>query len=265
MRILRLLRMRFRDKSKKRKTRKIKKTGRIQKLRTYIKWGVRLAFLLIIIDIFYLYHIWPDYDAIKRGKIPESKYIKQYRMTYRLENKPPLQWRRVPISKISPNIQKAVVIAEDIRFYYHRGFDLEALIDAFAYNWQRGRFAHGASTLSQQTIKNLYLSHSKDPLRKWHELILTVGMEFNLDKQRILELYLNIAEFGPGVFGVESASRYYWGISANQVSMHQAIQLAATLPSPRKHNPHTQTKSFERRVQKISRNVRLYEKSVGAR
>jgi monofunctional biosynthetic peptidoglycan transglycosylase len=257
--------MRVRTRSQKRKTGKPKKQGRIRKIKNYVKWGIRLALLLFIIDIFYLYHIWPDYDAIKRGRIPESNYIKQYRMTYRMENKPPLHWRRVPISRISPNVQKAVVIAEDIRFYYHRGFDLEAVIDAMAYNWKRGRFAYGGSTLSQQTIKNLYLSHSKDPLRKWHELILTVGMEFNLDKQRILELYLNIAEFGPGVFGVESAARHYWGIPASQLSMNQAIQLAATLPSPRRNNPATRTRSFQHRVEKISRNVRLYEKSVGAR
>ena len=97
----------------------------------------------------------------------------------------------------------------------------------------------------------MFFSGSRDPLRKWHELIFTISMEFNVNKHRILETYLNIAELGNGIYGVEAASQYYWNISANALSRRQAIELAASLPSPKKHNPLTQTRQFLHRVKKI--------------
>ena len=130
---------------------------------------------------------------------------------------------------------------------------MESLKAAMEYNLSEKKFIYGGSTISQQTVKNIFLSPSRNPLRKWHELLLTIGMERNLTKKRILELYLNVAEFGRGIYGVEAAAKYYWGISAARLSSRQAIQLAATLPSPVSNNPDTRTKSFNRRVKKISR------------
>ena len=148
---------------------------------------------------------------------------------------------------------RAIIVAEDARFYSHSGIDMEALQAAMEYNLSEKQFIYGGSTISQQTVKNIFLSPSRNPLRKWHELLLTLGMERNLTKKRILELYLNVAEFGRGIYGVEAAARYYWGISAASLSSRQAIQLAATLPSPVSNNPKTRTKSFNKRVKKISR------------
>ena len=148
---------------------------------------------------------------------------------------------------------RAIVVAEDARFYEHSGIDMEALQAAMEYNLSEKRLVYGGSTISQQTVKNIFLSASRNPLRKWHELLLTIGMERNLTKKRILELYLNVAEFGRGVYGVEAAARYYWGIPASRLSANQAIQLAATLPSPVAHNPDTKTRFFNKRVRKINR------------
>ena len=148
---------------------------------------------------------------------------------------------------------RALVVAEDSRFYSHKGIDTEALKEAIEYNLSEKRIRYGASTISQQTVKNIFLSPSRNPLRKYHELLLTLGMERNLTKKRILELYLNVAEFGRGIYGVDAAARYYWGKSAANLTVKQAIELAATLPSPVKHNPKSRTKLFQRRVNKISR------------
>ena len=115
------------------------------------------------------------------------------------------------------------------------------------------RLVLGGSTISQQTVKNLFLDASRNPLRKWHELVLTVGMERALSKRRIVEIYLNIAEFGRGIYGVDAAARFYWGISASELTERQSIELAATLPSPIGHNPATRTRSFQNRVRKMQR------------
>ncbi len=147
---------------------------------------------------------------------------------------------------------RASIVAEDSRFYSHSGIDMEALQAAMEYNLSEKRFVYGGSTISQQTVKNIFLSASRNPLRKWHELLLTVGMERSLTKKRILELYLNVVELGRGIYGVEAAARYYWGISASSLSAKQAIQLAATLPAPVTHNPDTRTKFFKQRVTRIS-------------
>ena len=118
-------------------------------------------------------------------------------------------------------------------------------------NLELGKFRYGGSTISQQTIKNLYFSSARNPLRKWHELVLTLAMEMKVSKQRILTTYLNIAEFGEGIYGVEAAAQYYWHVPANQLDDYQAAQLAATLPSPKKNNPQTRTRYFTQRVERI--------------
>jgi monofunctional biosynthetic peptidoglycan transglycosylase len=125
-----------------------------------------------------------------------------------------LRYYPVPLNKISPYLVKAVLIAEDDKFYRHEGFDWDALQKALEKNLKEGKIKYGGSTISQQLAKNLYLSPSKNPIRKIKEAILTVRLEKALGKRRILELYLNIAEWGLGVFGAEAASRYYFGKSA---------------------------------------------------
>ena len=218
------------------------------------RWSLRILLLLILADIGYLYSLWPDWQDYAAGEIKRSAFIESYQARRRADDRlPRLRWSPVPISRISREMQRSVVVAEDSRFYEHGGFDFEAFKEAMQTNLEKGRLAYGASTISQQTVKNLFLSASRDPLRKWHELWLTFGMEHNLDKQRILELYLNIAEFGRGLYGVEAAAQYYYGIPASRLLRWQAIELAATLPSPVKNNPETRSTAFQRRVRRISR------------
>jgi len=225
----------------------------IPAVRRVLVWLPRILLMALVVDLFYVATIWPDWSRYRSGPIPQSKFIKHYLKTRKEFNNPPLQWHPVPFSELPEHLLRAVVVAEDSRFYWHHGFDLIAFKDAMDYNLRAGRPAFGGSTISQQTAKNLFLSARRDPLRKWHELLLTWGMEHHLKKNRILELYLNIAEFGTGVYGVDAASEYYWHIPVSKISEQQAIELAATLPAPKKENPADRGEGFQRRVEKITR------------
>ncbi len=243
--------MMFWRKDRYRKYRRPTLTRRLFFFVPWLRWGTASLVLFLIVDSYYLSTIWPDWNKLATKPTPQSSFIVRYQSQYHRNKWPRLQWKPIHLETVSKHMQRAVVVAEDSRFYQHEGFDLIAFKEAMGYNVSERRLAFGASTISQQTVKNLFLSPSKNPLRKWHELIMTWGMEKNLSKKRILELYLNIVEFGRGVYGVEAAARHYWKISATQLSLTQAAELAATLPSPIKHNPRNRTKAFERRVQKI--------------
>lgn len=170
---------------------------------------------------------------------------------------PLLDWRPVQMEYIPDHLKRAVIVAEDARFYQHKGFDQEAIKQAIEYNIDKGRVVYGASTLSQQTIKNFALSHSRDPLRKLHEVILTYFMEQNVGKKRILEIYLNIVEFGRGIYGVEAAAQTYFNKSVNELTQYESVELAATLPAPIGNNPATRTDFFIRHRDKIRRHLGL--------
>ena len=219
-----------------------------------LRWVARLLLVLVVIDVVYLAVIWPDWEKYTKGPVQRSSFIRNYELERRSHaDWPKLRWNPVSIRLIPKNMIRAVIAAEDSRFYEHDGVDFDALKDAMEYNLSEQRMIYGASTISQQTVKNVFLSPSRNPLRKWHELLLTLGMERNLTKKRILEHYLNLAEFGKGIYGVDAAARYYWGIPASRLSSRQAIELAATLPSPVKNNPRTRTKSFQNRVKRVRR------------
>lgn len=143
----------------------------------------------------------------------------------------------VPLSRVSPYLIKGVLIAEDDKFWKHEGFDYEAIQKAMDKDIKARRFKLGGSTISQQLAKNLYLSPSKNPLRKIAEALITWKMEKVLSKKRILELYLNVVEWGDGIFGAEAASRQYFGKSAYDLTAEEAARLSAVLPNPRKYNP----------------------------
>ena len=219
-----------------------------------LRWAWRIVPVLIMMDIGYLIGIWPDWELYSAGPIQRSSFIRSYEFEqHRHSDWPNLRWNPVSIERIPPNMVRAVIVAEDARFYEHEGVDIEALKAAMEYNLSEKRLVYGGSTISQQTVKNVFLSPSRNPLRKWHELLLTIGMERNLSKKRVLEHYLNIAEFGRGIYGVDAAARYYWGVPASRLTDRRAIELAATLPSPVKNNPKTRTASFHKRVKKIRR------------
>ena len=215
-------------------------------------WTLRLLIILLVVDAFYLAITWPDWNKLATGPVPKSRFIVEYEARQADDkNLPRLRWQPVSLSVMPKHLPRAVILAEDGRFYGHSGFDLQAFREAMDYNFEKGRLARGASTISQQTVKNLFLSGSRNPLRKWHELVLTWGMEQRLKKQRILELYLNVAEFGRGIYGVQAAAQVYYGVDVERLTPRQAAELAATLPSPVKSNPATRTRFFERHSAKI--------------
>lgn len=211
---------------------------------------------LVFIEVGFIWGLMPDWDEFRRGPIPKSRIIKNYQYLESIDPLTrPLRWHPINISALPRHVPRAAVVAEDARFYQHKGLDQKAIEEAIEYNLSKGRIVYGASTISQQTIKNLFLSTSRNPLRKLHEVILTYMMEQNVGKKRILEIYLNIAEFGGGIYGVEAAAQYYFNKSARYLSVNEAIELAASLPAPVKHNPETRSKFFLKRVNKISRHM----------
>jgi monofunctional biosynthetic peptidoglycan transglycosylase len=232
---------------------------RLSRIGAVLRWSLRLALVAVVVDLFYLTVSWPDWKALGAGPVPKSNFIEEYEAR-RTEDRrlPRLRWSPVSLTNIPKTLVRAVILAEDARFYEHSGFDLIAFKEAMSYNLAEGRFALGASTISQQTVKNLFLTASRNPVRKWHELVLTWGMESNLNKRRILELYLNIAEFGTGIYGAQAASLAYFGVPVSQISVEQAAALAATLPSPENNNPATRTNAFSRREHKILRRLLRY-------
>jgi monofunctional biosynthetic peptidoglycan transglycosylase len=141
----------------------------------------------------------------------------------------------LPYERVSAHLKRAVVAAEDARFLDHEGFDWEMIQKAIERNERRGRVVAGASTISQQLAKNLFLSGERSWLRKGQEAIITWMLESTLSKRRILELYLNVAEWGDGVFGAEAAARHHFGVSAAALTPEQAAWLAVILPSPRRY------------------------------
>jgi len=228
-----------------------RRKGLLARLRRSLRWVLRIFLILLIADLVYLAMIWPDWKKLAQGDIPRSSFMQLYTEKQADHDWPKLRWQPVAQSKIPRHVMRAVLLAEDSRFYSHSGFDLIAIREALDYNFGRGELLIGASTISQQTVKNLYLSPSRDPLRKWHEVVLTVALEQNLRKSRILELYLNVAEFGRGIYGVQAAAQAYYGVDVGMLSLAQAAELAASLPSPVKNNPETRTERFLRRSQRI--------------
>ena len=160
----------------------------------------------------------------------------------------------VPYDRISQNLVRAVLAGEDSRFFDHAGFDWDEIKKALEKDWNEGRFKRGASTISQQLAKNLFLSTSKNPVRKLHEALITWEMEVILGKRRIIEIYLNVIEWGDGVYGAEAAARRYFNTSAASLSADQAAFLSAIIPSPNgAYNPSTHRRKVERRKNLISR------------
>lgn len=223
-----------------------------------LRWTAIILAVITLIDIGYLIGIWPEWKWYTHGDIPKSRFIYSYeRESSQNPTLPRLRWKTIAFDDIPKSMLIAALTAEDYRFFQHDGIDLASLQKAMEYNWEQKRLVYGASTISQQTVKNLFLSGSRNPFRKVHEVMLTYFMERNLKKKRILEIYLNVAEFGTGIYGIESAAQYYWHKSASELSTQQAIELAATLPAPKYHNPKTRSDFFIKQVKKISKNSGL--------
>ena len=204
-------------------------------VRSLLRWAVFLFFL----DIF-RYLVLPPVLPLMTDPPKETAMMELRREAFAKAH-PGKPWRLrqrwVPLERISPWLRQAVVASEDDRFYTHHGFDFELLWQAVVRNWEKGRLSAGASTITQQLAKNLWFSPERSLLRKLKEAIMTARLELWLDKDRILELYLNVVEWGQGIFGAEAAARHYFGKSAAALTKREAAQLAVMLPAPLKRSP----------------------------
>lgn len=216
-------------------------------IRKLFKWSVVLLISFFILDLL-IYFIYPNVSKLKKENPSRTSFIKITEKRWRAEGKKRrVSQRWVPYSRISPYLIKAVLIAEDDKFWSHDGFDMEGMEKALEKNMKAKKFKSGGSTISQQLAKNLYLTPSRNPLRKLKEAILTWRIEKILSKKRILEIYLNVAEWGDGVFGIEAASLHYYGKPASALGPEEAARLAVVLPNPKKFNPLKSSRYVENR------------------
>jgi monofunctional biosynthetic peptidoglycan transglycosylase len=204
------------------------------------KWSIRLFFLILSAFILSIavYFVYPDVSALRKANPQKSAFMKYRESEWRQQGKKKkIVQRWVPLSQISPYVIKAVIIAEDDKFWSHEGFDFDAMQKALEKDLKEKKFKVGGSTISQQLAKNLFLSPSKNPIRKLKEAVLTWRLERSLSKKRIIEIYLNVAEWGDGLFGVEAAAQHYYGKPASDLSAMESARLAAVLPNPRRYDP----------------------------
>jgi monofunctional biosynthetic peptidoglycan transglycosylase len=200
---------------------------------------------------------WPDVAALARRNPTTTAYIEHYRHQQRAAGRDDrVLWTWTPYAEISAHVKRAVLVAEDINFFSHRGFELTEIRVTLEETLEEGELPRrGASTITQQLARNLWLSPSRDPVRKLKEAILTWQLERSLDKRRILELYLDVAEFGRGLYGVGAASRRYFGKPAALLDRDEAAQLAASLPSPSHRYPGSGSRAYAQYVARIQRRM----------
>jgi monofunctional glycosyltransferase len=222
----------------------------------WIRRGIAAVAIAIILWLVWEAATWPDVRALASRPPPTTAFIERYKERERAAGRTPhVEWRWVSASAISVPLKRAVLVAEDTDFFNHRGFAPKAMREAMTQALEERRAPRGASTITQQLAKNLWLSPSRSPLRKAREALMTWQLERALSKRRILECYLNVVEFGPGVYGVQAASRHYFGKPAADVDADEAAQLAASLPRPRAWHPGVTTPAYRRYVDNIRRRM----------
>ncbi len=206
-------------------------------------WRIALALgaLLVLYQIWLFAHVcwWIKFN-------PSTSAFMDTRLEVMQDKNPEAELKHqwVPYAKISKNLKRALIVSEDAKFVDHDGFDWEGIQKAYEKNLKKGKIVSGGSTISQQLAKNLFLTTKRTPWRKGEEVIITLMLEAVMDKQRIFEIYLNVIEWGDGVFGAEEAARHYYGISAAQLSVEQAARLAAMVPNPRYYDRHREARGM---------------------
>jgi len=217
-----------------------------------------LAGLALFSYVAYIYLTLPDVRPLARQN-PTTTAFMQLRLDEARAQGRKLSIRHqwVPYSRISPMLKRAVIVTEDAAFFDHDGIDLQEIKASLEKNWEEGQFLRGASTITQQLAKNLYLSPSKNPMRKVTELLITRRLEAALTKQRIFEIYLNMIEWGDGIFGCEAASRAYFGKTCANLDIEEAALMAGAIINPREHSPARPTKRLLRRQQIILRRMQF--------
>jgi monofunctional biosynthetic peptidoglycan transglycosylase len=210
--------------------------------------ALALAGIFLAVQISYLARIWwwrehnPQATAFMKRRLDEI---------HRDRPQAKLQQAWIPYERISPNLKRAIVAAEDAHFVEHEGFDWEAIEQAREKNRRKGRVVAGGSTISQQLAKNLFLSGERSTWRKGQEALITVMIEHVMEKRRILEIYLNVIEWGDGVFGAEAAARHYYNVGAASLGPEAAAHLAAIVPNPRYYDRRRTTPWIQHKTQVI--------------
>ena len=218
-------------------------------LRRWAGWAILLFLgLILLYQLWIFLHIvwWKYYN-------PSNSAFMEDRLVVLHEKNPDAKLRHkwIPYDKISLNLKRALVAAEDANFMEHEGFDWDAIQRAYERNMKKGKVVAGGSTISQQLAKNLFLSSKRSSWRKLEEAIITVMLETVLSKQRIFEIYLNIIEWGNGVFGAEAASRYYFDKSAANLDAWEAARLASMVPNPRYYDRNRSTAFLDKKTNLI--------------
>jgi monofunctional biosynthetic peptidoglycan transglycosylase len=213
------------------------------------RWLWRGIALFVAVALFYqlwiFAHIWWWVDHN-----PSTSAFMEQRLEV-LQNKNPdaeLRHQWVPYNRISGNLKRALIAAEDSKFLDHEGFDWEGIQKAYEKNQKKGKIVAGGSTISQQLAKNLFLSSKRAFWRKGEEAVITVMLEQMMSKRRIFEIYLNVIEWGNGVFGAEAAARHYYRTGAANLSAEQAARLASMVPNPRYYDSHRNARGLERKT-----------------
>src|SRR5690606_8490043 len=222
-------------------------------LRRLLLWLILVPVaLIVLVQLYFFLQIgwWVNHD-------PESTSFMRHQLSVMQEKNPnaKLKQKWVPYNRISKNLKRAIIASEDANFSDHEGIDWTALEKAYEKNLKKGRVVAGGSTITQQLAKNLFLSGDRSYLRKGQEVVITCMLEFWMDKERIFEIYLNVVEWGVGVYGAEAAARHYYGVSAAQLDAVQAARLAVMLPNPRYYDTHRGSAYLARRTDLILRRM----------
>lgn len=231
--------------------------GRLRIARRWIRvhWRGLLsgAAALLVAWLLLTWLTWPDVEALRTRNPESTAFIDRY---LDRSGATSVAWAPVPASRISPYLKKAVLVGEDLEFFSHEGFSTYEIKQAIKQAIEEREPPRGASTITQQLAKNLWLSPSRSLTRKAREVILTKQLEHDLGKDRILELYLNVVEFGPGIYGAEAAARHYFGKPGSALGARESAMLAASLPRPRQWHPGVESRSYARRVDLILARMR---------
>ena len=217
--------------------------------RRFRRWLARLfAAFILVLGVYHGWVFWQVWQLREHNPRTTSFMQKGLERLQASDPKARLQRHWVPYEQISEHLKRAVIAAEDQKFLDHEGFDVKAIQEAFEKNARRGRIRRGASTISQQLARNLFLSQRRTYVRKAQEALFTMMLEHALDKRRILDLYLNVIEWGSGIYGAEAAAQHYYGKAAADLEPEEAARLAAMIPSPRLYTNHPSTPYLEQRT-----------------
>ena len=234
-------------------------TPTARRTRSWLRVCLLAGAACVVLYVAYEIATFPDVGKLARENPRTTAWMELRDSEARQKGRKPRRFQVwVPLPQISPNLKNAVLIAEDAAFFQHEGLDYGEIREAIKINYEKLDFARGASTITQQLAKNLYLNPSKNPARKLEELVLTFSLERHLAKRRIFEIYLNVIEWGDGVYGAEAAARSYYGKSCGGLSEEEAAALAAVIINPRRYSPTDPNRRIRNRIAMIRTRMEKY-------